>query len=39
MNYMKFSRYQRIQNLKAIEYAFKDVAELRYCVFLRLFGL
>ena len=32
MNYMKFARYQRIQSLKAIEYAFKDVSESRYCV-------
>ncbi|PNF33669.1 hypothetical protein B7P43_G12343 [Cryptotermes secundus] len=29
MSYMKFARYQRIQNLKAIEYAFKDVSESR----------
>jgi len=33
MNYMKFARYQRIQSLKAIEYAFKDVSESRYCVY------
>jgi hypothetical protein len=32
MNYMKFARYQRVQNLKAIEYAFKDVSESRYCL-------
>jgi len=32
MNYMKFARYQRIQSLKAIEYAFKDVSESRYCM-------
>jgi hypothetical protein len=32
MNYMKFARYQRIQSLKAIDYAFKDVSESRYCV-------
>lgn len=29
MNYMKFARYQRIQSLKAIDYAFKDVSESR----------
>ncbi|PSN46103.1 Leucine zipper transcription factor-like protein 1 [Blattella germanica] len=29
MNYMKFARYQRNQNLKAIEYAFKDVLDSR----------
>jgi leucine zipper transcription factor-like protein 1 len=29
MNYMKFARYQRIQSLKGIEYAFKDVSESR----------
>ncbi|XP_069675213.1 leucine zipper transcription factor-like protein 1 isoform X2 [Periplaneta americana] len=29
MNYMKFARYQRTQNLKAIEYAFKDVLDSR----------
>jgi hypothetical protein len=34
LNYMKFARYQRIQSLKAIDCAFKDVSESRYCVFL-----
>ncbi|KAJ9593406.1 hypothetical protein L9F63_015032 [Diploptera punctata] len=29
MNYMKFARYQRSQNLKAIELAFKDVLDSR----------